>query len=261
MWHLLIAILLIIPRVIVEYFVWIFRYSKNIDKYPLEKRYKKVRKTINYASKILKIDVKVEGKENILDEPSCYIGNHYGAADPLPYFQIFDKPISFLGKVEIKKIPFVGRILTAGGGLFLKRDDLKQQLKVMMKVQDSLKEGKSNWYIFPEGTRNKDQMALLGEFHHGTFRAAMKAGVPIVPVVNYGSFRLLHLKHSYKSYPFEVKFLSPITKEEYQGLSTEEVAKIVKSRIQKELTYSIRKVDHERMLELNDKTYRYNKLY
>ena len=232
-----------------------------MDKIPLEKRYKKVRNVINYTDKALKIDLQVEGKENIPEEASCYFANHLSAADPIVYFPLFDKPMAFLGKVEIKKLPIVGKMLTIGGGLFLKRDDLKQQLKVMMKVQDSLRNGECNWFIFPEGTRNKDQMQNIPEFHHGTFRAAMKAGVPIVPVVNYGTFRLLSKKHSLKSYPVEVKFLPPIRKEEYEGLTTEQVADIVHSRIQKELTYNIRKLDHERMLKLGYKKYRFNKLY
>ena len=261
MWHLIRAVLLLVPRIIWDYFTWILSYFKKMDKISLEKRYGKVRKLICKADKCLKIDPYVEGIENIPEEPSCFFANHVSASDPILYFPIFDKPVAFLGKVEIQKYPVVGKLLTVGGGLFLKRDDLKQQLKIMMKVQDSLRNGESHWFIFPEGTRNKDQMQIIPEFHHGTFRAAMKAGVPIVPVVNYGTFRLLDTRFSFKSYPVEVKFLTPIRKEEYEGLTTEQVAEIVHSRIQKELTYNIRKVDHERMVKLNDKKYRFNRLY
>ena len=261
MWHLIRTILLLIPRIIWDYFTWILSYNKKIDKIPLEKRYNKVRSIISVADKRLKIDMHVEGKENIPEEASCFFANHLSATDPIIYFPLFEKPVAFLGKVEIQKYPVVGKLLTIGGGLFLKRDDLKQQLKIMMKVQDSLRNAETNWFIFPEGTRNKDQMQNIPAFHHGTFRAAMKAGVPIVPVVNYGTFRLLDTSHSLKSYPVTVKFLSPIRKEEYEGLTTEQVAEIVHSRIQKELTYNIRKLDNDRMLKLHDKKYRFNKLY
>ena len=261
MWHLIRTILLVVPVAIWDYFTWILSYFKKMDKIPTEKRYAKVRKLINYADKCLKVDLHVEGKENMPNETACYFANHVSATDPIMYFPIFDTPVAFLGKVEIQKYPVVGKLLTVGGGLFLKRDDLKQQLKIMMKVQDSLRNGDTNWFIYPEGTRNKDQMKNIPEFHHGTFRAAMKAGVPIVPVVNYGTFRLLYLKHSLKKYPVHIKFLTPITKEEYEGLSTEDVAKIVHSRIQKELTYNIRKLDNEEMRKLGYKKYRFNQLY
>ena len=261
MWNIIRAVLLLWPRIIFSFFAWINPYYKNKDKIDLNKRYKKVRDLISKVDDALHIDIHVEGKENISDSASCYYANHLSSTDPLPYFKIFDKPVAFLGKVEIEKYPFVGKLLAVGGGLFLKRDDLKQQLKIMMKVQDSLKEGKTNWFIYPEGTRNKDQLTVIPNFHYGTFRAAMKAGVNIVPVVNYGCFRILNTKHTFKKYPVHIKFLKPITKEEYEGLTTEEVANMVHSRIQQELTFNIRKLDHEEMTKLNDKYYRFNKMY
>ena len=261
MWHLIRTILIMVPKIIWAYFAWIISYYHKMDKIPLEKRYKKVKKIISDADKAFKVDLEVEGKENILDQACCYVANHLSSTDPLIYFQVFDKPVAFLGKVEIQKYPVVGKLLTIGGGRFLKRDDPKQQLKVMMKVQDSLANNEMNWFVFPEGTRNKDQLANIMRFHRGTFRAPMKAGVPIIPVVNYGAFRLLNTKHSYKSYPMNIKFLKPIYKEEYEGLTTEEVADLVKSRIQKELTFNIRLKNHKKMLELNDDKYRFNQVF
>ena len=261
MWHLIQAILRMLPRAIGAYFGWVISYHKKIKEIPIDKRYAKVKKLISKADDILKADIYVEGKENMPEVASCYFANHLSSTDPLPYFKVFEKPIAFLGKVEIQKYPIVGKVLEIGGGLFLKRDDLKQQLKVMMKVQDSLRNNEMNWFIFPEGTRNKDQLANIPEFHHGTFRAAMKAGVPIVPVVNYGSFRLLSTKHSLKSYPIHIKFLPPIYKEEYEGLTTEEVAKIVHSRIQRELTFNVRLKDNAVMAKSTYKKYRFNRVY
>ena len=55
-----------------------------------------------------------------------------------------------------------------------------------------------------------------------------------------------------------MKFLKPIYPEEYENLSTEEVAKIIQSRIQKELTFSIREIDHDEMMKYNKKKYRFN---
>ena len=260
MWRIIKAVLLLGPRIIYSYFAWIARYAKHPEKTPIEKRYGKLRNLIIRVIKKLKMDVIVIGKENIPTTNACYFGNHLAVIDPLPYFQIMDKPIAFLGKIEIKKMPFAGKALAAGDGLFLNRSDLKQELKIMMKVEDRLKEGKESYYIFAEGTRNKDNMAKLLPFHKGTFRAAMKANVPIVPTVNYGSFRILKTHYSFKKYPTIVKILKPIMPEEYLGKSTEEVASIVQSRIQKELSFSIRKLDDELMREQNNKKYRFNQL-
>ena len=264
MWHIIRAVLLSAPRIICSYFAWMISYAKakNRDKIPVQKRYKKTRKLIHKVNKGLKLEVRVEGKENIPNEVSCFFSNHMGAADPLIYFEAFENdPVTFLAKIEVEKMPFVGKVFQSDLGLFLDRDNLKQQFRIMLKVQDSLIKKEINWVIFPEGTRNKDNMGLLLPFHHGTFRPAMKAKVPLVPTVVYGSFRILSKKHNYKSYPTFIKFLKPIYPEEYEGKTTEEMAQIVQARIQKEISFHARKIDHERMVELKDKYYRVNRLY
>lgn len=250
-----------IPRLIIEYIFWIARYAKHPEKYLLNKRYKKARDLIISGTKSLNMDILIEGKENIPNGVCCYYSNHLGACDPLAFFKALETPVSFVGKVEVKKMPIVGKLFSATEGLFLDRDDLKQQLKVMLKVEKNLREGVTSYVIYPEGTRNKDQMALMREFHHGTFRAAMKAKVPLVPVVEFGSFRVLDFKHNHKSYPTYIKFLPAIYPEEYEGKSTEEVAKMIQSIIQKEIAFNARPLDHKRMLALGYKHYRFNKIY
>ena len=260
MWHLIRAVLLLIPRLIYSLFAWIFRYSNHPEKTPLEKRYRVTRKLIRKVNKALKLDVEVIGLENIPDEVSCFYCNHLAAVDPLLFLEVMDRPTTFVAKTEIKKMPFVGRIFSGINGLFLDRDDLKQQLKVMMKVQDSLRNKEINWFIYPEGTRNKDPMNKLLPFHHGTFRAAMKANVPLVPVVSYGTFRLLDLKHSYKRYPTVIKFLKPIYPSDYEGKTTEEIAKMIQSTIQKEVSFFAKPHDHASMCKLHDRYYRFNRV-
>lgn len=261
MWHIIKAILLMIPRIIASYFAWMLSYSRKRDGIPVEKRYKKARKIITKACRALKCDLLVEGKENIPQEVCCFFSNHLSAPDPLIFFDALDnKEVAFLAKIEIEKMPFVGRVFKSDLGLFLKRDDLKQQLRIMMKVQESLKNKEISWIVFPEGTRNKDALNVLLPFHHGTFRPAMKAQVPLVPTVCFGGQRLLDKHHNYKKYPTYIKFLKPIYPDEYENMSTEEVAKLVRSRIQQELTFSTRKIDHQRMIKLCDKYYRFNRL-
>ena len=261
MWHILRAVLLSSIRIIWGYFSWMISYSRKNCKTPIEKRYKKARKLILKVNHNLRLDVLVEGKENIPEETCCFYSNHMGAADPLLYFAALDKPTTFVAKKEIESLPFVGRVFKSINGQFLDRADLKQSLRVMMKVQESLSKNEINWVIFPEGTRNKDHMGNLLPFHHGTFRAAMKAKVPLVPTVVFGSFRILHTKHNFKRYPTYIKFLKPIYPSEYEGKTTEEIAKIVESRVQAEVDFNARKIDHSRMVELHDSYYRFNKIY
>ena len=237
------------------------KYAKNPDKYDLQKRYNIIRKLSLKINRGFHVEYHVLGKENIPDEAAYYTCNHLSMYDCLSFITLFDKPTTFVAKVETSKIPFVGKIIQSIGGEFLDRKDLKKSLKLMMRVQDDLCKKNKNWVIFPEGTRNKDQMAPLLEFHHGTFRPAIKSKSIIVPVATYGSFRILKLKPSFKKYPVYMSFLKPITPEEYEGKSTEEIAKLVQDRIQKEIYTKLRKFDDDEMSKISKKDYRFNEIF
>ena len=254
------AVLLAGPFIIGGYFAWMRKYAKNPDKYPFKQRYNKVRKLLLRLDHSFDVKYIVEGKEKLPKETYCLISNHLSAYDPLVLIDLLEEPCSFVAKKELENKPFAGKIIKGIDGLFLDRDDLKQSLRVMMKVEKELKEKKKNWIIFPEGTRNKDPLRLLKDFHHGTFRPAVKAEVPIVPVALYGTFRVLKRKPVYKQYPIHVKFLDPIYPEEYKDMTTQEIAAMCQDKIQQALSYELRSKDLAEMKKV-DKNHKFNKIY
>jgi 1-acyl-sn-glycerol-3-phosphate acyltransferase len=112
------------------------------------------------------------------------------------------------------------------------REDVRQSLTVIQAVIQEVKKGR-NYLIFPEGTRSKNGNTM-GEFHGGSFRCAIKAKCPIVPVAFVDSFRVLDQKGS-KPLTVHISYLEPIAYEEYQGMNTTDLAAMVKARIQAEL--------------------------
>ena len=70
----------------------------------------------------------------------------------------------------------------------------------------------------------------MNEFHGGSFRCAIKAKCPIVPLAFVDSFRVLDQKGS-KSVSVQLHYLKPIPYEEYKDLKTVELAQLVKDRI------------------------------
>ena len=60
------------------------------------------------------------------------------------------------------------------------RENLRQSMQVINEAADAVKEGK-NVILFPEGTRSRKGNQLL-EFKSGSFKIAVKAKCPIVPV-------------------------------------------------------------------------------
>ncbi len=248
----------ILPKIIWAYFAWLKRYSyKKFQTIPYEKRYKKIHKLVKKLSKSLDIDIIIEGLENVPLETNVYfVGNHIGDYDGIILIDILEKPISLVGKVEIMNYPLISTALKYLEGEFLNRNDLKQSLKVMKNVLESLKNDNKDWAIFPDGTRRKDEKRLMADFHHGTFRMPMKAEVPIIPFAIIGTNRIFKGKPHYKQYPVHIKFLKPITSDYYDGKSTEEVAKFCQNEIQKAISFDLRLKDHQYMIDHNNKKYK-----
>lgn len=238
--------------ILIDYFWWMIRYARNKDKYPFSLRFKRVSAIMRRGIKAFGIKLYVEGQENIPDTASYFVSNHQGAVDPVIYFGGIGIPFSFVAKKEVAKIPFVGKCCKCIDSVFLPREDLKKSLKLMLQIEKSLTEKKHHWMIFAEGTRNRDPLSNTLEMHHGSFRPAMKAKAPIVPCCIYGTFRLLMSKPVFDHYPVQIKFLKPLMPEEYENLSTEEVAKIIRDRIATEVSYNMVKKDNELMIELGN---------
>ena len=91
--------------------------------------------------------------------------------------------------------------------------------------------------IFAEGHRSRRGNEIL-EFKSGTFKSAVKAGCPIVPVALINSFRPFDV-NSLKRETVEIHYLKPILPEEYGGMKTSQIAQMVHDRIEEEIRCSI----------------------
>ena len=109
----------------------------------------------------------------------------------------------------------------------LDRDDVKQAMKVIMTVSKEAAQGR-NFLIFAEGTRSRDNQLL--EFKGGSFKAAIKARCPIVPIALIDSYKSFDT-NSIKPLTVQVHFLKPINYEEYGNMKSVEIASEVKKRI------------------------------
>lgn len=217
-------------RIIFAYFLWIRKYAKHPEKYPIELRFAKAQKLCRLVLKHLHVvyDIngldqyykdKKEGKNNLI------IMNHLSDADPLVLIAIAKHPITFVAKKETETFPFVGKIVKGLEGLFLDREDIRQQLKVMAKVEEKLVHFHNlDFVIFPEGTRNKNPMGDLNEFKHGTFRPAMKSGTGFSLFAVYGTQRVFDIKCKCNWNPVSIKYVKTYNSKDYAGKTTAEMA-------------------------------------
>ena len=223
--------------IIWNYFAWMLPYSRHPERIPLEKRYGKLHKIVVYVVKKLRINPQIEGREYFDSHSPCLIvANHQSMVDILAMIALSEKPISFVAKKETEKFPFVGKCIRIIEAVFLDRNDLRQAVKTFRTVEENIKTKNLSYLIYPEGTRNKDpQNTLTLPFHAGSFKIAMRTGSPILPLAEYGTFRVIGKGINDRNYFSQFAFLPPITSEEYQGKDTGEISSLCQERINQKL--------------------------
>lgn len=139
------------------------------------------------------VKLTVIGEENVpMDEPVLYIGNHRSFFDVVVTYARCPGLTGYIAKDGVNKVPIFRIWMKRLHCIFLKRDDMKEGLKVILKAIDYVKSGISIC-IFPEGTRNKDKdnPTSLLPFKEGSFKIASKTGCKIVPMALIGTADIL----------------------------------------------------------------------
>lgn len=205
------------------------RYARHPERYDWETMYRHIQMIMRRAVKGGNIDLIVTGQENIPQEGGFMLySNHQGMFDSLAVAATCDVPLGVVMKKELINIPFLHQVALCTKSFAMNREDLRQSLTVIRQVTEELKAGRS-YLLFPEGTRSRKGNEML-PFHPGSFRCAVKAKCPIVPVALIDCFQVLDQKGS-KPVSVQLHYLKPIPYEEYKDLKTVELAELVKSRI------------------------------
>ncbi len=136
-----------------------------------------ISKGMFYASAIIP---KIE-KDAKLDPNNQYIfcSNHSSILDVPFMFLISKKPISFIGKESLAKIPIFGYYYRTFNVL-VNRKSFRDSYMAFQKAGQKIKEGK-NMVIFPEGGI-VDNKVRLSRFKNGLFRLAIEQNITIIPI-------------------------------------------------------------------------------
>lgn len=161
-------------------------YMKQLWKKNPEKSWEKARKFVSgffrFELKLSGCKVNVIGEENIpQDGPVLFVGNHRSYFDILIYHEAIGKPLGFLAKKEMEKIPLLSTWMKNLYCLFLDRDNMREGLKTILQAIDYVKNGISIC-IFPEGTRNNGEELSMLPFRDGALKIAEKTGCAIIPI-------------------------------------------------------------------------------
>lgn len=117
--------------------------------------------------------------------PLIVASNHLSNVDPVLLGAIFPRPIIFMGKEELSKLPGMGPISRAYGAFPVRRGEADRA--AIRRSLEVLAEGKVLG-LYPEGTRSRE--GALQEAKAGTGLIAIRSGAPVVPVGVSGTARM-----------------------------------------------------------------------
>lgn len=211
--------------------------AAHADKYSDEEHLAMLKYITERANKGGNVKIEAHGIENIPEKDGFMLfPNHQGMYDMLAIINVIPRPVSVVIKKEAAGVPFLKQVIACIKGYALDREDIRQGMQVIINVSKDVKNGK-NFVIFAEGTRSRNGNQLL-EFKGGSFKAATKAKAPIVPVALIDSFKPFDT-NSIKPVTVQVHFMEPLYYEEYKDMKTNEIASLVKERIQNKINENI----------------------
>lgn len=222
------VIILCMPFII--YFLWMVGHiERNTCEYNEQDRYNFARLMISIMKHNGRIKTNAYGIEN-LPEDGGYImyANHQGKYDCLGIISVHDAPCTVMMDAKRSQMILANQFVTLLKGCRLDKTSMKAQMNCILHVIDEVKAGRK-YIIFPEGGYANNQNKVQ-DFLPGSFKCALKAQSPIVPVALIDSYKPFGV-NSLKKVTTQVHFLEPIYYDNYKDMTTQEISQIVRYRI------------------------------
>ncbi len=169
----------------------------------------------------------IVGRENLPETNFLAVCNHQNLLDIPVIICAIPRTIGFIAKSELYKVPILAMWMRLLGCIGLKRSSAKASADVFRKGVKKLKSGQ-NLIVFPEGTRSRD--GKIKKFKAGSFKMAVLAEVPVVPITCIGTNKLFSPNNVIR-----VIINPPVSS---AGKSTKELAEEVQKVVEKGLTVS-----------------------
>lgn len=225
-------IILLVFRLLYRIPGWLFKiryYNKHLEETSFEERYTFAKNLIHKINEKSRVRIRCYGEENLPEEQGYLMApNHQGLFDALITFETHPTPFKAVIKKELMDVFVLKDVLRLLEFEAIDRNNLRASMKVIKKATGEMKEGR-NYLIFPEGTRCRKQNQML-EFKGGTFKAAIDAKKPIVPVALIDCYKVFD-NNTISPVEAQIHYLEPLYYEDYQDMNSTEIAQYVQSRI------------------------------
>ena len=130
----------------------------------------------------------VRGLEQLPPTPCVLACNHASYVDAMILMSALPRPFGFVAKAELERSVATRRVLRRLGTEFVDRSGAERGVRDADRLVDTVSRGGS-LVFFPEGTFARPGTLL--PFHLGAFLTAVRARVPLLPVVVRGNRELL----------------------------------------------------------------------
>lgn len=147
---------------------------------PLAARWWAARRLLRMVAWAAGIRIRVRVAGELPQAPCIFVSNHASYGDALALVCTLPRPVAFVAKQELAKLPLLAWVLRRMGVIFVARSDPHTHAQALLQVGRT-----GDVMFFPEGTFRS--MPGLVHFRLGAFQSAAEAGLPVIPVALRGT--------------------------------------------------------------------------
>ena len=159
--------------------------------------------------------------------------NHQGKSAVLGIMYTHKFPCSFVMDKRKSHTILVREFCDLVQAKRLEKDNPRQGITIINQVAKEVAAGKK-YILFPEGGYRFNNKNKVCDFKAGSFKIVLKSHAPIVPIALIDSYKVFNSFHIGPITTY-VHYLKPICYEEYKGMKTQEIADLVKIRIEEKI--------------------------
>lgn len=134
-------------------------------------------------------NLRARGFENLPEGGALFLINHQSFVDPLLVGAPLTRPVSYLARDNLFRVPFISWCIRNTYVMPISREAAGSA-----SIRESIRRIQHGFYvgIFPEGTRSLD--GSIGELKPGFLMLARMANAPVIPVGIAGAYRVFPKK-------------------------------------------------------------------
>jgi len=176
---------------------------------------------------LMSFRVRVFGQNRVPPKGGVLIAsNHQSYLDPILLGVGLDRSISYMARASLFRNPLFGWLIRSLNAFPVARGGYDTAA-----MREAVRRLRDGWCltVFPEGARTPD--GNIGEMRPGVLMMAERSGVPIVPAAIEGAFEAWPRGGRPKPGRIAVAYARPISPQEYECLSREELAERLRGEI------------------------------